>query len=394
MQPIKNNKFIMSLMSVVFFMWGALTCLNDLLVPNLKAKFQLNYTEVMLVQFCFFLTYALASIPASKLIARIGYKKGIVLGLFIAAIGCGFFIFASYITLYSVFLIGLFILASGIVCLQVAANPLVTLLGNPIYASSRLNFAQALNSLGTTLIPLILGVAIISGSIAASYAGIIVVLVVFMVALMLIPFPKFNQSSHTNIPKPGKHSVWHYPGVVFGAVAIFVYVGTEVSAGSLIVNYLHLPNIADMPKINAAHYLSFFWGGALIGRFIGSWLLRHLNPARLVRNYALINATLVLMSIILDGRVSMWCILSLGLFNSIMFPTIFAISLEGMGSLKSRVSGVLCTSIVGGAVIPELQGVLADRFGLQNSFILLVLTYIVLAIYAAWVVRYQNSKNA
>lgn len=390
MQTKNNSKFLMALMSVVFFMWGAMTCLNDLLVPNLKAKFSLNYTEVMLVQFCFFLTYAIASIPASKLIAKIGYKKGLVVGLIIAAIGCGFFILAAQFAQYFIFLLGLFVLASGIVCLQVAANPFVTLLGDAKYASSRLNFAQALNSLGTTLVPLILGTAIINGSIAESYAGIIAILIVFVIIIMCVPFPKADTITAQQTT-PSKASVWRYPGVILGAVAIFLYVGTEVSAGSFIVNYLNLPQIANMPKVNAAHYLSFFWGGALVGRFVGSWLLRYLNSAVLVRNYALINSVLVLVSVFGHGYLSMWCILSLGLFNSIMFPTIFSIALEGMGVLKSRVSGVLCAAIVGGAFIPEIQGALADKIGLQNSFILLILTYLALALYAMWANKHKQT---
>ena len=275
-------------------------------------------------------------------------------------------------------------------CLQVAANPFVTLLGEAKYASSRLNFAQALNSLGTTLVPLILGTAIISGSITVSYTGIIAVLVVFILAIMFVPFPKPRVRT-AEVAATLNVSVWKYPGVMLGAVAIFLYVGTEVSAGSLVVNYLNLPSIANMAKINAAHYLSFFWGGALIGRFIGSWLLRYLNPAKLVRNYAFFNAILVLVSVLAHGTLSMWCILSLGLFNSVMFPTIFSIALEGMGELKSRVSGVLCAAIVGGAIIPEIQGALADKIGLQNSFILLILTYLGLALYAIWANQHKQT---
>lgn len=390
MQQTNNSKFLMGLMSVVFFMWGALTCLNDLLVPNLKAKFHLNYTEAMLVQFCFFLTYALASVPASKLIAKIGYKKGIIFGLVVAAVGCSFFILAAQFNEYFIFLFGLFVLATGVVCLQVAANPFVTLIGEAKYASSRLNFAQALNSLGTTLIPLILGTAIIGGSIAASYTGIIVVLVVFILAIGFVPFPVAGQPTADAVAE-SKTSVWKIPGVMLGAMAIFLYVGTEVSAGSLIVNYLNLPTIANMAKMNAAHYLSFFWGGALIGRFLGAWLLRYLNPAKLVRNYALFNALLVLVSVLSHGYIAMWCILSLGLFNSVMFPTIFSIALEGMGELKSRVSGVLCAAIVGGALIPLIQGALADKIGLQNSFILLILTYLGLAFYAIWANKHKQT---
>jgi FHS family L-fucose permease-like MFS transporter len=375
----------MGLMSLVFFMWGALTCLNDLLVPNLKAQFHLNYTQVMLVQFCFFLTYALASMPASKLIYRIGYKLGIITGLCISAVGCGLFILAASFSVYALFLLGLFVLAAGIVVLQVAANPFVTLLGKVKYASSRLNFAQALNSLGTTLVPLILGGAIIGGSIAGSYLGIIAVLVAFIILVSFIKFPKQQQPTVDATQKTqAKFSLWQNPHVMLGAFAIFLYVGTEVSASSLVVNFLHMPSIGNLPKVVAAHYLSFFWGGALVGRFIGAWILRYINPANLVRNYALINAGLVLIGMFGHGHLAMWAILSLGLFNSVMFPTIFTLGLANTGNYKSQVSGILCTAIVGGAVVPELQGMLADKFGLQYSFGLLVITYLALAAYATW----------
>lgn len=389
MEKSTKNQFIMGMMSLVFFMWGALTCLNDLLVPNLKAKFSLDYTQSMLVQFCFFLTYALASIPASKIIGKIGYKKGIILGLFVCALGCACFIFAAVHPLYITFLFGLFVLAAGIVCLQVAANPFVTLLGPSAGASSRLTFAQALNSLGTTLVPLVLGAAIINNALVASYSGLIIVLLVFIVGIQLTHFPTLG-TAPTITQAVSKFSVWKYPGVIFGASAIFVYVGTEVSASSLLVNYLNLPSIGNLPKVTAAHYLSFFWGGALVGRFIGAVILRYIKPAIVVLYFSLINAGLVFVSLFLHNIAAGWLILSLGLFNSVMFPTIFAIALEGMGQLKSQVSGILCTAIVGGAIIPLCQGGLADAFGLQNSFALLVITYLFLAIYAYWANKHKQ----
>jgi FHS family L-fucose permease-like MFS transporter len=256
MKNSTNYRAIMSLMSVVFFMWGALTCLNDLLVPHLKDHFHLNYTEAMLVQFCFFFTYALASIPASRLVARIGYKRGMLIGSLVCAVGCLFFIAASHYTYYAIFLLGLFILAAGIVCLQVAANPFVTLLGAPEQASSRLTFVQALNSLGTTIVPLVLGSAIIGGAIKTSYLGIVFVLVVFIILIALARFPSLVTIHDNANTAQQKTSLLHYPSVILGAIAIFVYVGTEVSASSLLVNYLHLPSIANMAKADAAHYLS------------------------------------------------------------------------------------------------------------------------------------------
>jgi FHS family L-fucose permease-like MFS transporter len=368
--------------ALVFFMWGALTVLNDLLAPHLKDLFQLNYAETMLIQFCFFLTYALLSIPFSLLLKRIGYKFSMMTGLTIAAIGCLFFIFAASSKMFGLFLIGLFILAGGIVCLQVAANPLITLLGNPAHASSRLTFAQALNSLGTTIVPLMLGGLIMAGGVQLPYMVAIVLLVIITILIMITPIPKNADTLNEpeQLIKDGD-SIWNHPALWFGVLAIFIYVGSEVSTGTLLINYLGLPQIANMDHTHASRFLAFFWGGALVGRFFGAWILTKVRAGMLVAFNGGMNVLLLILAVISDGHVAMWSILALGLFNSVMFPTIFAMALTGLGKLKRQASGLLCTAIVGGAFVPELQGILADWVGLQQSFVLLIFCYGFIACY-------------
>jgi FHS family L-fucose permease-like MFS transporter len=362
-------------MTIVFFIWGMLTCLNDLLAPHLKEYFSLDYAQTMLVQFCFFLTYAVMSLPMSKVVERIGYKFGIVVGLLIAALGCLMFVPAAVMHMYAFFLFGLFVLATGIVCLQVAANTYVIVLGEPRFASSRLTFAQAMNSVGTTIVPLVFGRMIVGGTVIEPYTIIAICLILFSMALCFYPFPKIAIPPKP-IDEPRADSIWRNNYLLLGALAIFVYVGAEVSTGTVLVNYLNLPQIANMARPDAAAYLSIFWGGALVGRFIGSWILRVLRPQRVIAFNALANVGLITISLWFDGYLAMWAILAMGLFNSIMFPTIFALALDAVPRLKNQASGLLCTAIAGGAIIPELQGLLADRIGLHYSFALLIFCYL------------------
>lgn len=365
----------LSLMTIVFFIWGMLTCLNDLLAPHLKEYFALNYAQTMLIQLCFFLTYAVMSLPMSKVVEWIGYKYGVIVGLLIAAVGCLLFVPAAILHLYAFFLFGLFILATGIVCLQVAANTYVIVLGEARFASSRLTFAQAMNSIGTTIVPLIFGRMIVGGTVIGPYTVIAIALILFSIALCFYPFPKISVPLAA-IEEPHSDSIWRNSYLILGALAIFVYVGAEVSTGTLLVNYLNLPQIANMQRPDAAGYLAFFWGGALVGRFIGSWILRVLKPQRVIAFNAMVNVLLLICSLWFDGYISMWAILCMGLFNSIMFPTIFALALDAVPRLKNQASGLLCTAIAGGAIIPELQGLLADHIGLQYSFVLLIFCYL------------------
>lgn len=357
----------------IFFAWGFITCLNDILAPALKDKFVLTYTETMLIQFCFFATYAIMSLPMSTLLARAGYRLCIFIGLLIAALGCVIFWSAAHLGYYPLFLFGMFVLASGIVALQVAANPYVTLLGSKSGASSRLTLAQAVNSLGYTIAPFILGGLIIQGSVTTAYIGLAVALILMGIIVYKYHLPEFAQQD--NVQHETKENLWHSPIAILGAIAIFTYVGAEVSAGTLLVNYLNLTQVANMPKADATHYLSVFWGGALVGRFIGSWLLNKFKPALLVAFNAIVNILLLVFSMLIDGKISMWTMLSLGLFNSIMFPTIFAITVSSLEHIRKQVSGLLCAAIVGGAVIPELQGILADVIGLRDSYIILIFCY-------------------
>ncbi len=380
-----NNRSLMILMTFLFFMWGFITCLNDILVPHLKDLFQLDYTKALLIQFCFFLTYAIMSLPMSKVVSLLGYKRSMVIGLLITAVGCLLFLPAAGLHYYGLFLFGLFVLASGIVTLQVAANPCVTLLGTLEKAASRLTFAQALNSLGTTLAPLLLGAVIIVYSVQIPYVGLAILLVLLAIIIGIFKFPNFDThlaATAKSEAASGK-SVWRQPQVMLGGLAIFMYVGAEVSTGSLLVNYMELPDIAGIAAVTAAKYLAFFWGGAMVGRFIGAWILTRLRANSVITFNAAIAILLLIICLVSHGAVAMWAVLAIGLFNSILFPTIFSLAIEGLGPLRPQAAGVLCTAIVGGAVVPQIQGILADCIGLHHSFALLIICYAFIVYYGA-----------
>lgn len=386
-----NFTFALVILTSLFFMWGFLTCLNDILIPHLKAIFSLNYTQVMLIQFCFFTAYFLVSYPAGIILEKIGYQKGIVLGLITASIGCFMFYPASIFINYNLFLLALFILAGGITILQVAANPYVTILGKPETSSIRLNLTQAFNSLGTTLAPFF-GSALILSSLSSNgshsaqqsaqavqmpYIGLALTLLVIGLVFALIKLPKVNHTTDTSAIEENNKahkSIWHYRHLILGAIAIFVYVGGEVSIGSFLVNYFG--DLLKMPEAQAAQFVAYYWGGAMIGRFIGSGLQTIIRPNRLLAGNALIASALVIISMLTNGHFAMWAILAVGLFNSIMFPTIFSLSLSKLGIFTEKGSGVLCMAIVGGAIIPVIQGAIADKIGIHHAFILPVLCYL------------------
>lgn len=402
----------MVFMTVVFFMWGFITCLNDILIPHLKSLFHLNYARAMLVQFCFFMAYLIMSLPMAWVLKKLRYKAGMSLGMIISGVGCLVFIPAAYVGSYAFFLVGLFVLASGIVLLQVAANPYVTFLGPAAGASSRLTFAQAVNSLAYTIAPFfgalfILATPILTDqqqsmlspavlmryktaiihTIQTPYLLLAILFFVIAVIVSLYKLPKLEGQQTAYIPDAPQQSsprIWQHPYLLFGAVAIFLYVGAEVSTGSFIVNYLGLPQIAAMPAQQAAHYVSVYWGGAMIGRFIGAWILKKTIPSLVVVFNAGVAIVLLIISVAASGHISMWAILSMGLFNSILFPTIFALAIKDLGALTSVGSGILCAAIVGGAIVPELQGMLADHVGPQNSFLLLIISYLVILCFG-WV---------
>jgi MFS transporter, FHS family, L-fucose permease len=384
----------------LFFIWGLITSLNDILIPHLRAAFELTYLQVMLIQFCFFGAYFVMSLPSGVLVERVGYKAGIVLGLLMASAGCVLFYPAAGARSYPFFLGALFVLASGITLLQVAANPYVAILGPQKTASSRLNLTQAFNSLGTTIGPalgtsLILAAPAVTGdggvraaaearAVQGPYLGLaaalcLIALVVGLVALPRIEAAKSGDSSEMAGHDPG--SVWSYRPLMLGAVAIFLYVGAEVSIGSFFVNFVEQPQIAGLPAAVAGAYLSFYWGGAMVGRFVGSFVLRYRKPGSVLAFNALAAAILLVVAMVTAGPTAMWAIIAIGLFNSIMFPTIFTLAIEGLGRRTGEGSGVLCMAIVGGAIVPVAMGWLADHTSLLYSFALPLVCYVYIAYY-------------
>jgi FHS family L-fucose permease-like MFS transporter len=406
-EPARNYSGPLAMVTTLFFMWGFLTCLNDILIPHLKSIFDLNYAEVILVQFCFFSAYAVFSIPSGKIIERIGYQKMMVAGLLTMGLGALMFIPAASVPSFPLFLAALIILAAGITALQVSANPYVAVLGPARTASSRLNLTQAFNSLGTTVAPFFGGLLILSAVAApktqdelrampaqalhayrlqeASSVKLPYLVIALALVVLAVVIAKFNLP---HIPEAeGGHavandSVWRHRNLVMGTAGIFTYVGAEVSIGSFLVNYMNLPEVGNLRPEVAAKYLTFYWGGAMIGRFIGSAVLQKV-PTRVALGFnAVVAATLVCLSMLSFGQTAMWALLLAGLFNSIMFPSIFTLGIEGLGPLTGEASGLLIMAIVGGAIIPELQGLLADRVGLHHAFILPVICYLYILFFA------------
>ena len=380
----------LAMVTVLFFFWGFVTVLNDILVPHLKAIFDLNYTKVMLIQFAFFAAYFIFSIPSAKVIDAIGYKKTMVAGLVTMGLGAFLFIPAASAPSYPLFLGALMVLAAGITALQVAANAYVSVLGPARTASSRLNLTQAFNSLGTTVGPWIGGLFILGGAVEGAsraqqaatvklpYTIIGIALIVFAVIIGMFKLPAIP-SVEAHGPK--NDSVWRYRHLILGCVGIFVYVGAEVSIGSFLINYLNQPDIGNLSLADAARYVSYYWGGAMVGRFIGSAILQKVSPGKLLGLFALAAGALVCISMLTFGGVAMWTIILVGLFNSIMFPTIFTLGIAELGPLTGDGSGLLIMAIVGGALLPVAQGWLADNFGIHHAFILPVLCYLYIVYY-------------
>ena len=399
--PVVNTRMALAVATTIFFMWGFLTCLNDILIPHLKAVFELNYAKAMLVQFTFFGTYFLMSLPAGRLVAHLGYKKGIVAGLAIAGVGALGFWPAAELRVYEAFLGALFVLATGITVLQVAANPYVALLGPEQTASSRLTLAQALNSLGTAIAPIFGGLLILGNTVKSAdeiaalpsaeqiayrvqeaqsvqgpYVGLAIALALLAIFVYLFRLPALTET--TEQADSGTHTLMdalRHKHVLFGVLAIFFYVGAEVSIGSFLVNYLSMPSIGGFTEQQATHYVSAYWTLAMIGRFAGSAIMTRFSPRLLLTLFAVVNVLLLALTMLGSGHVSLYSVVVVGLFNSIMFPTIFALSIERLRPLTNKASSLLIMAIVGGAVVPYLQGVLADHIGLQPSFILPLVCY-------------------
>ena len=398
----------MAMVTTLFFMWGLLTSLNDILVPHLKSIFDLNYAEVILIQFCFFSAYFIFAIPSGKLIEHTGYKRSMTAGLLTMGLGALLFIPAASVPSFPFFLAALIVLAAGMTVLQVSANPYVAVLGPAKTAASRLNLAQAFNSLGTTIAPLLGSLFILSSapktseemrampelarnafrlheasSVKLPYLGLALTLLLLGVAISKFNLPAFAAVRRGGAAVSGvKDSVWKHRRLVLGAIGIFVYVGAEVAIGSFLVNYLSRPEIGAMPVKTAARYVSLYWGGAMIGRFIGSSVLQKVRTGTVLGSAAIAAFALVTTSMLNLGSVAVWSILAVGFFNSVMFPSIFTLSIEGLGPLTEAGSGVLVAAIVGGAIIPELQGVFADRIGIHHAFFLPALCYIYIAYFA------------
>lgn len=418
----KSYKSSFILLTTLFFLWGFITVLVDSLVPRLRELFTLTYFQAILVQFAFFGAYFVLSIPSSYIISKIGYKKGIIVGLLTMAFGCLLFYPAASYRIFGVFLVAYFILAGGITLLQVAANPFVAALGSEAGASSRLNLAQAFNSLGTAIAPAIGALFILSDKVKTTeeietltetardtyytaeasavqtpFIGLAIFIALIAGFFFFAKLPKLI--SEERVGTYGE--AFKNTNLMLGVIGIFFYVGAEVSIGSFLINYFQDMNmpvlIADNnvmmsiantvsklfnkslegadPKALLGIFVIFYWSGAMIGRFVGSYLTRIISPGKVLGIFALLAISLIFISISTTGLISMWSILAVGLFNSIMFPTIFTLALDGIGSLKPKGSGLLCTAIVGGAIIPLICGALIDASGFKIAFIFVTICY-------------------
>jgi FHS family L-fucose permease-like MFS transporter len=385
----------------LFFIFGGITSLNDVLIPKLKGLFTLTYAEALLVQSAFFGAYLLISIPAAAIVGRVGYIRAAAIGLLTMMAGCLLFIPASMSATFGVFLVALFILAAGITIVQVVANPLISLLGPPATAHSRLTFAQAFNSLGTTIFPFV-GSLLILGSyhqagasqsdltgetriVAHTYLGLAIALAILATTVWLYR----NRLPVTRTRGPGILSelgLLARPRFAFGVLCIFLYVGAEVAIGSLIVSYLMQPGTLGLAEQAAGTHVPFYWGGAMIGRFVGAGLLRLVSPGKVLTGAAGTAITLLVISATTAGTVSGWSLLAIGLANSIMFPTIFSLACEGLGERAAGGSGIICMAIVGGAIIPPMTGHVADLAGLRLALLVPLTCYVVIASFG-WYAR-------
>jgi len=403
--PKGGYTLALSVLASVFFMWGFCTVLNDILAPHLKAVFELNYTQSALVQFTFFAAYFIMSLPAAKVIETIGYKASIMVGLAVMALGALLFVPAAALPSFPVFLTAQFVLATGVTLLQVAANPYVAVIGSPETASARLNLVQALNSLGDTVAPIFGGLLILAHSTsgasrtavvltahqkltdAAAVKGPYVIIALVLLALAGLIFithlPKLQ--AQTDETRSAGTSIWRHKRLMLGVVGIFVYVGAEVAVGTYLINYISSPGVGDMSPASAAKYVTYYWMGLMVGRFVGAFLMRHIRPATLL---AVVGAGAMVMigaSMLTTGMTAMWTIILVGLCNSIMFPTIFTLSIEGLGPLTEKGSGLLVMAICGGGILPEIQGALADHIGLKLAFIAPALCYLFILYFALYV---------
>ncbi|MEG8054005.1 sugar MFS transporter [Sphingomonas aerolata] len=391
----------------LFFIFGGITSLNDIIIPKMKELFTLDHATAMLVQSAFFLAYALFSIPAAAIVRKAGYMRTASIGLVTMTVGCLLFIPAAGKASFEMFLFALFVLGAGITVVQVVANPLISALGAPKSASSRLTFAQAFNSLGTTIFPYV-GSAVILGGLATvdsstltgaaldayrteSSRTVVHTYIGLAIALLIVAAVVWTRRNRLNEEQEQTGSILHAftllkrPRFAMGTACIFLYVGAEVAVGSLIVNYLMQPSVMGLSDVAAGQHVPFYWGGALIGRFIGAYVLNKVSPGKVLAGVATGTLALILISANTEGAVSGWALLSIGLMNSVMFPTIFALASEGLGKRAAEGSGVIATAIVGGAIIPYFTGVLADSSGsLHFALLLPAICYALILAYGVY----------
>ncbi len=444
-----------ALMTLLFFLWGFMTVWNDLLIPKFKAAFTLTYFQAMLVQLAFFgayavgaLVYTIISMTHGDPIARMGYRKGVIFGLLIASLGSGLFVPAALLISYPLFLGALFIVGLGFAVLQIAANPYITILGPERTASSRLNLSQAFNSLGTAVGPLVGAWLIFEIFNTAGAHGVdavripyMILAIIFAVLAVFFSFVKLPEFTAAEAPSAGIGALRH-PHTVLGMVAIFMYVGGEVSIGSALVNFLGSPAIGGMDEQSASRFLAFYWGGLMVGRFMGALALGEMatgakrllmtavpviaavtvlsvagpekalpygllllglliaffaggsTPQRMLALFAGAIIALLMVAMLSSGSLAMWAVLGVGLFCSVMWSNIFSLAIEGLGTLKSQASSLLVMAILGGAILPPLQGLLADSIGIQASFIVPTLAFAYIVFYGLWGCRIGRAKNA
>jgi FHS family L-fucose permease-like MFS transporter len=399
----------------LFFIFGGITSLNDVIIPKLKELFTLSYAQAMLVQSAFFAAYFIVSLPAAAIVRRIGYMRTAVVGLLTMTAGCLLFIPAASSSLFGAFLLALFVLAAGITIVQVVANPLISMLGQPQTAPSRLTFAQAFNSLGTTVFPYV-GAILILGSLAKvdqstlssiqlaayraaesqvvvhTYIGLAIALAV--VAAMVWANRK-KLVEHTSLDGSifSAFSLLRQPRFAFGALCIFLYVGAEVAVGSLIVNYLMQFDVLGLGAEAAGKHVPLYWGGAMVGRFLGAYVLRICSPGKVLAVAGGLAALLLLVSSTSTGAVAGWSLLAIGLVNSIMFPTIFTLASEGLGERAAEGSGLICVAIVGGAIVPLITGFAADVAGLRMSLAVPAICYLLILAFG-WYARAPKRSAA
>ncbi len=383
--------------AVLFFIFGFITNLNMALVPHLRSIFNLPYAWAMLAESAFFLAYFVFSSPTSKLIEAIGYKKTMVVSLFIQVVGCLLFVPAAKMVSFPLFLTAVFIVGAGVTALQTAANPYVAILGPERSAPVRLTLAQALNSLGGTIAPLVAGAyiltdsstlskAAIANTVRGPYIAIAAGLLILGIAVAFMHLPHISQTQEFRPAKEGDpildRSVWSYSHTVLGAIGIFLYVGVEVGLASIAVNYFKTQGVDSLKT--ASFLVALYWGGALVGRLLGSWMLTRIPAGRLLGIFGFAAAAMILISMFSSGQVAIWSIVLCGFFNSIMFPNIFALGIAGLGPMTSKGSGLIMTAVVGGAIVPYLIGKLADVVGIQHAFVIPALCYLFIAYYGLW----------